>query len=194
MSSPIFLKFLFYPDKTLRFRVKRAWFLRPLLKYGILGSDTYLMDPKKYQELLDSVAETDYDPELAAPVVKKLLHEPHVCSRPNCGQIVSEDLVIATYYDFPRPHWRPNCKTCLCYLNPSTGEPQKGPKSETVNKINAIVRAHYKQRDLEAGTVPIKKPRRKRADESTTVYQNHVEIKTELDDATITQYIYTGDK
>lgn len=150
------------------------------------------MDPKKYQELLDSVAVTDYDPELAAPVVKKLRHEPRVCSRPNCGQIVTEDLVIATYYEQPRPHWRPNCKTCLCYLNPYTGEPQKGAKSETVNKINSIVRQHYRQREIQAGTVPIRKKRQRRED--VTVYQNHVEIKTELDNATITQYIYTGDK
>ncbi len=153
------------------------------------------MDPKKYQELLDSVAQTEYSDDAGGPVIKKLLPKPQVCARPNCGHIVTDDLVLSVYYERPLPHWRSNCKTCLCYLNPYTGEPLQGSKAQTVNTVNSIVRQHYRQRDLALGVVAEKKSRKTLTkNEQITVHDTHVEIRSEHDTVTITQYIYTNDK
>ncbi len=152
------------------------------------------MDPKKYQELLDSVAQTEYSDDAGGPVIKKLLPKPQVCARPNCGHIVTDDLVLSVYYERPLPHWRSNCKTCLCYLNPYTGEPLQGSKAQTVNTVNSIVRQHYRQRELAQG---IQRPRRYQRKNPEPVIQqedNVTKITTEHDAVTITEYIYTSDK
>jgi hypothetical protein len=64
-----------------------------------------------------------------------------------------------------------------------------------VNTVNSIVRQHYRQSDLAQGIVAEKKTRRRRdKNQQITVHNTHVEIKSQHDAVTITQYIYTDDK
>jgi len=154
------------------------------------------MDQKKYQQLLEAVAEVEYSEDDAGPVVKKLKCSPHVCPRPNCGKIIERDHVISTYYELPQRHWRSNCKDCLCYLNPYTGEPLHGNKATTAARVNSLVRQHYKQlriaqglelADEEIAAKLLKEARVKQHDD-------HVEIVIEDEESTITRYVYASDK
>lgn len=149
------------------------------------------MDPKLYQLLLDQVADTEYSEEAGGPVVKKLKTEPRVCSRPNCGQIVTEDLVTHLHYQKPQPHWRSNCKSCCFYLNPYTKEPIPGNKTQTISTVNTLVRKYHKQQWLLEN--PTKKPRRK-STTTVTEYPSYVKTVTDLGTATITEYKFTDDK
>ncbi len=154
------------------------------------------MDKKLYQQLLEAVAEVEYSEDDAGPVVKKLKCSPHVCPRPNCGKIIERDHVISTYYELPQRHWRSNCKDCLCYLNPYTGEPLQGNKATTAARVNSLVRQHYKQKRIAQGL--------EQADEEIAAnflkkarveqHDDHVQIINEEDGVTITRYVYSSDK
>ena len=152
------------------------------------------MDPKLYQQMLEAVAELKTDSEDGTPIVKKLKRTEHVCPRPNCGKIIDEDLVISVHYEQPRPHWRSNCKSCGCYLNPYTQEPIEGNKAMTISTVNSLVRKHYKERKLAGQDQEAKKIQRKRPQHQVTAHENYIMVVKEDDEATITEYVYPRGK
>lgn len=148
------------------------------------------MDTKLYQQLLDTVAVT-VSTEDSPCVVKHMLVSPHVCLRPQCGQLVARNQTHHTFYAKPYPHWRSRCDDCLCYLDPYTHEPLKGPKTKTQNTVITRVRQHHRQRVTPA--VPEPHPTHT-PHVREHQHQDHIEIITETDTGTITRYIYPGDK
>lgn len=172
------------------------------LEYGILEPliDS-VMDNKLYQELLNAVAVIEYSEEDSGPVVKKLKTTTQVCERPNCGKIISENLVHHLHYQKPYPHWRSNCKQCLCYLNPYTKEPLQGSKSNTQNTVNTLVRHHYKQLRKQQGQEVVEQALEDMEQEypgmeqAKIVHGEHsTAVITDSEEATITCYIYHRNK
>jgi len=154
------------------------------------------MDNKLYQQLLEAVADLEYSEDDGGPVVKKLKTSPEVCPRLNCGKIVTDNLVWHVHYDNPYPHWRSNCKQCLCYLNPYTGEPLQGNKAKTQNIVSSLVRQHYKQQRIAQGLELADEEIAKNLLDTAVIKQQatHTEIVIEDEHSTITQYIYSTDK